>query len=237
MAHHAFFVEANSNEGTQSAKAYIRDTLQVSTESNPDVVSLSYSLFSVEHARELANFASHGPLRGDTKVIIVSVERLFHEAQNALLKLFEEPPRGTVLILVLPSAGVLLPTLRSRLLPLPVPASAHTEYVRNESAEEIIRAQPAEREKLIGKLLERAKSENDDVKQAARREALEILQALSKTYYASLRIHEDKDVRLFLEDLERFIPILYQRSAPLKLIFEHLQLVWPTPVDYTTPGV
>jgi len=52
---------------------------------------------------------------GGRKVFIVDEAELLNEAgQNALLKTLEEPPPGTILILVTPSEDKLLPTIRSR---------------------------------------------------------------------------------------------------------------------------
>lgn len=57
-------------------------------------------------------------LPGDSlaaKVFIVDEAHLLgNEAQNALLKTIEEPPEGTVVILVTPAEDRLLPTIRSR---------------------------------------------------------------------------------------------------------------------------
>ena len=39
--------------------------------------------------------AASAPFVGDYKVVIISASRAYHQAQNALLKLFEEPPEGT----------------------------------------------------------------------------------------------------------------------------------------------
>ncbi|MGH7240016.1 MAG: hypothetical protein ACREHG_08110, partial [Candidatus Saccharimonadales bacterium] len=47
--------------------------------------------------------------------IVRDAQRMSIEAQNALLKLLEEPPPGTVLILTADNAQALLPTVRSRL--------------------------------------------------------------------------------------------------------------------------
>lgn len=48
-------------------------------------------------------------------IIIDQAHTLTHEAQNALLKMLEEPPADTVFILTSPSVQQLLPTVRSRL--------------------------------------------------------------------------------------------------------------------------
>lgn len=69
----------------------------------------------IEAVRELAGFLSR-KVPGDARrvVIIESAERLTAEAQNALLKTLEEPPRGTTLLLTASNEQALLPTIRSR---------------------------------------------------------------------------------------------------------------------------
>jgi hypothetical protein len=61
--------------------------------------------------RELANF----PYRGKVKVLIVEEsDRLTIKAQNALLKITEEPNSTSIIILVTSRASKLLPTIQSR---------------------------------------------------------------------------------------------------------------------------
>ncbi len=68
------------------------------------------------------------PFQGARKVVILgNAERLVvqeasQEAANALLKVLEEPPADTFLILTARSAQALLPTIRSRLVPVRVGA-------------------------------------------------------------------------------------------------------------------
>jgi len=65
--------------------------------------------------------------------VIVNAERMNPQAQNALLKTLEEPPRATTLILVSAAPDALLPTIRSRCLRVPfVPMSL--EQVASEVA-------------------------------------------------------------------------------------------------------
>jgi len=48
-------------------------------------------------------------------LFVIAASFITHEAQNALLKLFEEPPVDTAFVLVVPPAFQLLPTLQSRI--------------------------------------------------------------------------------------------------------------------------
>lgn len=232
MRHHAYFFVGNPEEGIAAALAYGARELKLSHPNegggNPDIIVLRYGLFSVEDARTLADVALRAPLTGDAKLIIISAERIFHEAQNALLKSFEEPPEGTYLVLIVPSEGAIIPTLRSRLLALPVEG----KNAGNGLAEEFLAAKSAGREKIVEKILARAKKDSPEEKQAARIEALAFAQGLMKAVYAKdSMIHhtspQDSARRAFLEDLEAFVPILHERSAPLKPILEHLLITAP----------
>lgn len=59
------------------------------------------------------------PQRADRKVYLIDpADRMTTEAQNALLRLLEEPPRRVVLVLVTAQPAALLPTVLSRCQPL-----------------------------------------------------------------------------------------------------------------------
>lgn len=69
----------------------------------------------VEQVRGLQERLAFRPLEAKWKVAILTpAEALNHQAQNALLKTLEEPPRDTVLVLVTSAPDKLLPTIRSR---------------------------------------------------------------------------------------------------------------------------
>ncbi len=99
---------------------------------------VSHSLASV---RLLHRLAWVTPFSGDRKVLIVGdAERLVvqessPEAANALLKVLEEPPEDTTLILTAADPEGLLPTIRSRLVTLRVPRVADEDVRRFLGAE------------------------------------------------------------------------------------------------------
>lgn len=92
------------------------------------VVALAYSgqvrrltpqdgKISVESARSLAAFVrlkTPGKTEVSRVILIEDADTLTREAQNSLLKLLEEPPAHTVLILTSSAPRLLLPTIRSR---------------------------------------------------------------------------------------------------------------------------
>ena len=75
------------------------------------------NVITIEQVRELMGFfrlAVPGSARIKRAAVIEDADLMGLEAQNALLKLLEEPPQGSVLILTASRALGLLPTIRSR---------------------------------------------------------------------------------------------------------------------------
>jgi DNA polymerase III subunit delta' len=76
---------------------------------------------SVESVRRIHPFLRKTAAEGGWRVVIVdSAEHLNQSSQNALLKILEEPPKKTVLILTTAQPGGFLPTIRSRCRMVPM---------------------------------------------------------------------------------------------------------------------
>lgn len=133
----------------------------------------------VEQIRTLQDRLSLRALESDRKVaIIVSAHAMNVQAQNAFLKTLEEPPAGTLLVLVTSSPDRLLPTLRSRCSTVrfnPLPAAL---LVRRVQAERQLDAATAE---LVAQLAEGSLSRAlayDAKGLSARRDTIERFEAL-----------------------------------------------------------
>lgn len=226
MAHHAYFVAGDREEGIKNALAYAEGALGMPLTGNPDILIERHGLFTVDDARRIATKAELAPL-GDKKIFIIAANRLFHEAQNAMLKLFEEPPAETTLVLVVPSEGDLIYTLRSRLQPLP---GANESAAISEEAEAFAKGNAAAREKVVESILDRAKSDKDEEKQEARAKALRLAEGLARTAHKAWLAAGPgarDELQAFLHDIDRLIPVLHERAAPLKPILEHLSIIAP----------
>lgn len=221
MAHHAYLLVGDLDESLALATMHIEKELGLVTTGNADVTTLRLPSFSVDNARSLASFAAQSAA-GEARAIIVATSRIYEEAQNALLKLFEEPTPGLTLYLLVPSEGLILPTLRSRLAVLQAPEG------QLERAYAFLRLPTEDRKQYLDKLLDRSKSDKQEEKQVAREEALLLVSELTR-YVHELPVRKGNEVQKteLLRDLASFAVILHERSAPLKLIFEHLSLVLP----------
>lgn len=94
----------------------------------------------IEQARALADFLNLASYRGGRRIAIICPAEDMNEATaNSLLKGLEEPPAGAMFLLVSHRPSALLPTIRSRCVPVPVPlpetkaaiAWLETQGVRN----------------------------------------------------------------------------------------------------------
>lgn len=71
--------------------------------------------FGVDDVREIIEEIMKKPYEGDKKVIIIHEgNKLTVQAQNALLKTIEEPPKGVYIILLSDSIELMLDTIKSR---------------------------------------------------------------------------------------------------------------------------
>ena len=70
--------------------------------------------FLLENAKEV--IAEAYIAEKDEKILVIQANSFRTEAQNALLKIIEEPPRNIKFIIVTQSKNLLLPTIRSRML-------------------------------------------------------------------------------------------------------------------------
>ncbi len=176
-----------------------------------------YDRFGIDEARRLIEIAS---LKNYTdSVFLIVAPSMTTEAQQALLKLFEEPQAGTTFVLVVPP-GVLLPTLRSRMLPYVGSEKFLRSVVTSTKSEEdvsrFLHSTPKERSDLIAKLLK------DD--EGARERVREFVDALEVALHEKIA---STDARFGLRDVAMVRGYLRDRSPSLKMLLEHLAVSLP----------
>lgn len=102
-----------------------------------------FSNLSIENSRALKNEQSLG---SDTKkIFILEIASATTEAQNALLKVLEEPAADTYFFFIVPSAEILLPTVRSRLQTLKATSPPTPPQRGGELAQDFLAMTPAKR--------------------------------------------------------------------------------------------
>ena len=79
-----------------------------------DVHHLFTDSLGIKEVRQLIEDSLRKPLELESQHFVIGAKTLTVEAQNALLKLLEEPPTTAIFYLMIPHESLLIPTLRSR---------------------------------------------------------------------------------------------------------------------------
>lgn len=116
MKHHAYLLR--TEQPHKSAVVSIVASLEIS-----EVYYFEYAAFGIDDAKSLIKKAFQKPQQGTEQLLVVLTNTITVEAEQALLKLFEEPPQGTCILFCIPPQRRLLPTLLSRFSTLDSPAS------------------------------------------------------------------------------------------------------------------
>lgn len=172
-------------------------------EEGADVVFHIYDRMSVVHARSLVYETGLRPVERSHRTFVISCDSILHEAQNTLLKLFEEPNNHTVFYLIIPREDLLLPTLRSRLNLL----EQEIRISEKKVFAQFLKSGYAERLALVS---ERLGAEDGEW-------LAEIIQGL--TEYA----HTKKDTAL-IRDVLMLESYIYMNGSSKKMLLEHIAL-------------
>lgn len=108
MQHHAHLLVGSK----EWALSMLPENLR---QSNQDIRHIEVERLSITDVRNLIQEAHLKAVSEAGRTFIIFTKSILHEAQNALLKLFEDPSPATSFYLILPDDEILLPTVRSRL--------------------------------------------------------------------------------------------------------------------------
>ncbi len=209
--HHAYFIEGGDFEYV------VRELKKIDfvVRANPDFWRLETESLSIEDTRTIRELQSQKPIAGERRVFVIETFAITTEAQNALLKIFEEPTAGALFMIIAPRASILLPTLRSRMLVVSVKD-------KNLAASPIdpkkfLSASPAKRIEMLRPILEYKDREGN--KKADKKAAAAFLSALREgcgvSEYAAL------------EAIDQALFYLFDRSSSVKLLLENVALSIP----------
>jgi DNA polymerase-3 subunit delta' len=166
--------------------------------------------FLMEDAQDLVRIVQTTPLGGEKTLTVIAVDQIGHNAQNALLKIAEEPPEHAHIVLIVQSEDMLLPTLLSRF----VRAESITAVGDMSVAEEFLKSTTAARQKINEKILK----EKDSLT------GKKLIRDLESIFAKRGDLARYKDE---ISDLMKFRQYVEQRGASLKYMLEHLALTLP----------
>ena len=120
---HGYLFFGEPNVGKTTFALALANLIEKGEFNKPDLILSESKLIQIEEGsigidqiREIKHFLSQKPVSSSRRVVIIEqAGKLTSQAQNAVLKIAEEPPASGLIILTANNPDVLLATLRSRL--------------------------------------------------------------------------------------------------------------------------
>lgn len=209
LSHHAYYIEDSLAQFDAYKRAIAAS--EGYDASDAGFVARYFEKFGIEESRALIDLSSLKNTNGKA-LFFIGIGSITSEAQQALLKLFEEPQEGSVFVLLVPH-GTLLPTLKSRFLEY---GQKLTAGKSSGEAKEFLSWSYKKRSDWIAALLK----DEDDAKEHVR------------TFFGELEAElypkiADKEIRAALGELAHFRQYLSDRAPSLKMILEHFAATLP----------
>ena len=231
--HHAYLLCGDNESGKKTAEETAKAILMEDNLSNhPDFSYGKFGLFGVNDSHNLANRASKKSFLGNGKVFALEVFSFNMESSNALLKLLEEPAEKTYFFIIVSSADVVIPTLRSRLTII-----SGDNFKEKEPDEEslvagkrFLNALPNKRLETVKKMFAKKDEESELLtdSSANKQEAIKFLNALEFLMERDLRVPgKEKKAKAGLENLSKSGQFIFDSGSSPKIILEHLALILP----------
>lgn len=214
--HHAYGLSGPRDEVLADVLKFLKEAINLRVTGNPDMQVREFETLSVDESRRIKELQSRKAL-SDRKVIIVAFNGATSEAQNALLKVLEEPVPRTHIFLIVPRLDIFLPTVRSRLFTAEYSGRASSEA--QERADEFLKASTGERLAVVKKIADEVGDEK-----LGKSFALEFVNHIEQELW---KHKKSGDINAF-DEIALCRKYLSDRSASVKMLLEHLAVALPS---------
>ena len=213
--HHACLIEGENEEIFASLCNLFENEMNFSTKGNPDFWHGEFETFGIGDGRTIKEMQSRKPMEGSHKIFVIIAKSFTTEAQNSLLKVFEEPTEGTHFFIIIPNADILLPTLRSRMFVVSETSGKDRPFHLRKGrsfpevdTEEFLKSGRAGRLSILKDIIEE-KNKNT---------AISFLNELEQTLYKKSGYEESES----LKEILKCKKYLNGRAPSVKMILEHI---------------
>jgi len=214
--HHAYGVLGERAKVKEAIFDFLEKDLNFQTKGNPDFWHEEFNVFKIDDSRALQEAHINQPIKYSRKVFVVFANSITKDAQNSLLKIFEEPKAETTFFLVLPAVTGLIATLKSRLIIV-----RHETAELKNSASNFLSLGITKRLETVAKMVKDIKDEK-----LTKNDAITFMKDIEKTIKESLKAKNAHNSRsgslLAIEDIEKAISYANDESPSIKVILDHL---------------
>ncbi len=211
--HHAFVIEGKRDIILPLIKQTLESSIGFGLEKNPDIFQFDCDNFSVDQVTAIKETDLKSNYLLFHKFIIISFFTITREAQNALLKVLEDPTGHTKFIIITHNKEILLPTIISRVVVIRHDSFHTTSSPIN--VEVFVKADPAKRLEMVGTLLKEVTEEKK-----TKREVAQFIFELKVYFEDQIKTKEIDQKKLLI--ILKACQYIEDTSASQKLILERL---------------
>ncbi len=217
LDHHAYFIHS-FKDSVEKLKNYLKDTFNIEHAQNPDFYHEKFETLGIDESRRIKeNHLSKSFVAGGKRIFIIEADAMTHEAQNSLLKIFEEPHENIHFFIIMPSSVILLPTLKSRLMIMRVQSETEVEsgIFSLKDIENFLKSTLKERIDFVDEIAKKISDEK-----LGKKDAIEFLEKLEHVLYKKGIKKNEKTLKAVLQARE----YIGDRSSSIKQILEYIAL-------------
>lgn len=222
--HHAYYLEGSREDILNALFKFLENDLKFKIKGNPDFYSISLDTLGIDEGRSINEIQSRKAVSATRRVFIISANFITKEAQNSLLKMFEEPSGDSVFFLIISSASILLPTLRSRMMIVNLGHGGISDRFSVETlfdANKFIKSSVTEKLAMIKRITDKIADE-----EASRFVAVDFLNAVEREFLNNSLSVEAKSKNLFVfKEIDKCRSYANDRSPSVKMLLEHIALI------------
>jgi len=212
---HAYIIEGEVESSILALKHILEEEWGIIIKSNPDIREEHFETFTILDARKLKEAAISKPIGAAGKnIFIIATSFIGLEAQNALLKLLEEPIANTHFFIFVLNANSLLSTVRSRTVTVSLGGANKESQV---DTNKFLKSTGSERLKILSTFL----SHESETKKS------DLIGFLNQLERELSKMKRTAEISKALSEIIYFKKYLFDRSPSVKMISEYLALIIP----------
>lgn len=222
--HHAYLIEGDPAQVSGEIISFIEDG-GISCVGNPDVYQEFFETLTIENSRSLKEAGSIKSINGSKRFFVIGSYFFTREAQNSLLKLFEEPVANTHFFLITPNINLILPTIKSRMVILNSIGKVLPDTEILKIAEVFLKLSKDKRLLEIEKIIKKHKDKDEE--SSLKRDALNLINAIEYNIYTNDKIKDKNIKKEIFNEINKCRDYITDRGASTKMLLEHLAIILP----------
>lgn len=220
--YHGYLIEGDIEDASLDLIKYLEQR-ELVNKKDPDFFYQKYESFSISDSREIKEWHSQLSFKKNgTKICLIGANFINKEAEQALLKIIEEPGDNTYFFIITPNTSILLNTIQSR---------THSVKYKDEQDKETACIAQKIKNSLIGARLDLITkfikdNKKDESSGHLRRHSYNLLGEIEKIIYQEfIKDTSNKNSIFILEEILKGKNYLNLPGSSAKMILEQIAII------------